>query len=95
MSDAGDLGRNEAQRQALSGVLARFTADRDNLLAAIQSCQQRVTELVERLGGDPPSGSDAVGTGETPAARIATLEARVELLEREVRTLTQANAAHR
>jgi hypothetical protein len=93
MSDAGDLGRNEAQRQALSGVLARFTADRDNLLAAIQSCQQRVTELVERLGGDP-SGSDAVA-GETPAARIATLEARVELLEREVRILTQANAAHR
>jgi hypothetical protein len=89
MSDAGDLGRNEAQRQALSGVLARFTADRDNLLAAIQSCQQRVTELVERLGGDPSaSASDDVGKGETLASRIATLEARVELLEREVRTLT-------
>jgi hypothetical protein len=87
MTDGGDRGRNEAQRQALSGVIARFTADRDHLLAAIQACQQRVSELVDRLGDDAPASEPISPSAETLVDRVAALEARVAQLEATLREL--------
>ena len=87
MSDDVERGRNEAQRQALGGVIARFTADRDHLLAAIQSCQQRVAELVDRLGGDAAPSAPESPTSDALADRVVALEARVALLERTLRDL--------
>jgi chromosome segregation ATPase len=46
--------RSEAQRKALSALLARFTADRDALLAAVQDCQQQLATLTARVEGGPP-----------------------------------------
>lgn len=87
MTDGQERGRNEAQRQALSGVIARFTADRDHLLAAIQACQQRVSELVERLGGDAPASEPASPSAGALADRMAALEARVAQLDARLREL--------
>jgi hypothetical protein len=45
----------------LSGLFARFTADRDALFAAVERCEQRLVDLSERLGAageDAPGGDD-------------------------------------
>ena len=34
---------------SLSHLVARFTADRDELLTRVQECQERVADLVGRL----------------------------------------------
>jgi hypothetical protein len=41
--------RAGAQRQALADLLARFTADRDALLAALDATQQQLAALTARL----------------------------------------------
>lgn len=50
--------RNDAQRKALSTLLARFTADRDALMAAIQDCQQQLATLADRVERAPSSASE-------------------------------------
>ena len=63
--------RHELQRQALAQMLARFTADRDALIAAVQACQERLTKVMARLdGGEAPGGPDA-GSGEATTAPAA------------------------
>lgn len=46
----------------LSNLFARFTADRDALLAAVERCELRLTELSQRLTGplapEPKSNVD-------------------------------------
>jgi hypothetical protein len=68
---ATSTDRHELQRQALAQMLARFTADRDALITAVQACQERLTKVMARLdGGEVPAGPDA-GSGEATAAPAA------------------------
>ena len=46
--------RGNAQRKALSTMLARFTADRDALITSIQECQQQLAALQQRSMTHPP-----------------------------------------
>src|SRR5262249_44483086 len=75
--------RHDAQRQALSSLLARFTADRDALITSIRGCQERINELVARLDGAGPAPSSYVAaagaaTPDGDAVRAALAELRVE-----------------
>jgi len=75
--------------ESLFHLVARFTAERDELLTRVQECQERVTDLVGRLGPldqasgeqDAPSqasdGLDARGEVDVLRAEIAGLEAEL------------------
>jgi chromosome segregation ATPase len=84
MAGSIEHGRHDAQRQALSSLLARFTADRDALITSIHGCQQRINELVARLDGAGAAGAatapgDSAGSGPDPdAVRAALAELRAE-----------------
>lgn len=63
----------ERQRQALAGMLARFTADRDALIDAVQTCQERLTRVMARLGLEgevrtAPEGEAAAAPAPPPAS---------------------------
>ncbi|MBI3785513.1 MAG: hypothetical protein HY270_19140 [Deltaproteobacteria bacterium] len=55
MANPNEVDRFAAQRKALSTMLARFTADRDSLITAIQECQEQLASIASRID----SGSDA------------------------------------
>lgn len=60
----------EPQRNALTDLIARFTADRDRLIAVVQDCEARVEDLVARSRGQEPSGA----AGATPSAPPAEMD---------------------
>lgn len=68
--------RSDAQRKALSTLLARFTADRDSLISSIQECQQQLATLAAKIDEAP---------GESP--RLNALTQSVAQLEREQQRL--------
>ncbi|MCW5889844.1 MAG: hypothetical protein KIT14_04765 [bacterium] len=79
-------GREDSKGVALGGLIARFTADRDAMLAQVHACQERVQDLVGRLdehglsmGGPSPASSPE---------RLDELETAVALLRDEVTTVT-------
>lgn len=79
-------GREDSKSVALGGLIARFTADRDAMLAQIHACQERVQDLVGRLGEQGVS----LG-GPSPASspeRLDELETAVALLREEVTSVT-------
>lgn len=79
-------GREDSKTVALGGLIARFTADRDAMLAQIHACQERVQDLVGRLGEQGVS----LG-GPSPASspeRLDELETAVALLREEVTSVT-------
>ena len=80
LSPAPDVDRFEAQRQAFSRLMARFTADRDTMIAAVQQCNERIDTLAIRLAGGGVEASGDAG-GETAAQGAAGLA--------EVRILTE------
>ncbi len=43
----------ESQRKILAGLLARFTADRDMLIATVQACERRLHSLAARVDNQP------------------------------------------
>ncbi len=69
-----------ARTEGLSRLIERFTAERDELLVRIQECQERVTDLVERLGTLDGPSSDA----SAPAAHVQEVRAAVEVLRAEI-----------
>lgn len=79
---AGELDRFEAQRQAFSRLMARFTADRDAMIAAVQQCNERIDALVAR-----------VGSGDLPAAAPSDNAAAAEVSGIAERALAQQEAA--
>jgi len=63
----------------LSKLFARFTADRDALLAAVERCELRLTELSQRLAASTtgiPAGDDAKADEALETAREALAMAR-------------------
>jgi len=54
--DTADADRFEALRQALGGLLARFTADRDALITTVQECEQRLEDMAARVEARHTSG---------------------------------------
>lgn len=80
------VGREDSRGQALGGLIARFTADRDAMLAQIHACQERVQDLVGRLGehGLPMGGPSPASSPE----RLDELETAIALLREEVTSVT-------
>ena len=66
--------------EGLTHLVERFTAERDELLVRIQQCQERVTDLVARLGALEGPSSDA----SAPAAHVNEVRAAVEVLRAEI-----------
>ena len=66
--------------EGLTRLIERFTAERDELLVRIQECQERVTDLVQRLGApDGPSREAPL-----PAEHVHEVRAAVEVLRAEI-----------
>lgn len=78
------MSSNESGR-TLGSLIARFTADRDALLAAVQGCQERVAELVARVeaGGAESTGSTAAIVPTVIPVQLQELRGLVEQLRDE------------
>lgn len=62
--------RVEAQRQAFSRLMARFTADRDAMMGAVQQCNERVDALTAQIAlGVPAAPGEAAGVSGVPEIR--------------------------
>lgn len=69
-----------ARTEGLTHLVERFTAERDELLVRIQECQERVTDLVGRLGAlDVPSSEASA-----PAGHVHEVRAAVDVLRAEI-----------
>ena len=72
--------RFEAQRQAFSRLMARFTADRDAMIAAVQQCNERIDSLAARLSGGeapiPPADGGEAALGQRLEQQSLLAEAR-------------------
>jgi tetratricopeptide (TPR) repeat protein len=92
--DGADPDRLDALRQSLSGLLARFTADRDALITTVQECEQRLEEVAARVEANHTEGRHmADGAGAVP--QLDDLKQAVERLRLETRNAearTQATA---
>jgi hypothetical protein len=62
----------------LSSLFARFTADRDALLAAVERCELRLVELSERLGA-PGAGGEAAGADGKADHALAVAKEALEI----------------
>ena len=74
--------------ESLFRLVARFTAERDELLTRVQECQERVTDLVARLGpldqaSDEARPSQATGDPDARGA-VDILRAEISGLESEL-----------
>jgi hypothetical protein len=59
-------------QKLLGSLFARFTADRDALLAAVERCEQRLVDLTERLSSfAPEAAGDAAEAKAEQALAIA------------------------
>lgn len=93
LAPEAEVDRFEAQRQAFSRLMARFTADRDGMIAAVQQCNERIDALSIRLAGGeslaaPTDGEAPVGVAGLAEVRILTerLLAQQQSALAEVRT---------
>lgn len=59
----------------LSSLFARFTADRDVLLAAVERCQQRLVDLSERLSSFAPEAAGDTAEAKAEQALAVAKEA--------------------
>lgn len=76
---AAELERFEAQRQAFSRLMARFTADRDAMIAAVQQCNERIDGLTARLGaGEGAVAAPAPAGGGESAPDLSEIRAFTE-----------------
>ena len=69
----------EPQRNALTDLIARFTADRDRLIAVVQECEARVEDLVARSRGQEPAGAAAGAPAGLDEIRAAMRELHDEM----------------
>jgi len=59
----------------LSSLFARFTADRDALLAAVERCEQRLVDLSGRLGSPAPGAAGDTAEAKAEQALAVAQEA--------------------
>jgi len=77
LQPVSDVDRFEAQRQAFSRLMARFTADRDAMIAAVQQCNERIDSIALRLaGGEVPAGADGDLSAGAASAAAGMAEVR-------------------
>ena len=73
-----DVGQFEVQRQAFSRLMARFTADRDAMSAAVHRCNERIDALVARLdSGDHAVAQPGQEVTSANAVDVASIVERV------------------
>lgn len=77
----------DAQRMAFGKLLARFTADRDAIIASIQECEERIAALEQRGSGGAPAAS-----GSPDATSGAALQEFREALGRVSREVEELKA---
>jgi chromosome segregation ATPase len=75
-----EVDRFEAQRQAFSRLMARFTADRDGMIAAVQQCNERIDALSIRLAGGETIAAPAEGEASAGVAGLAEVRVLTERL---------------
>ena len=78
-----EVDRFEAQRQAFSRLMARFTADRDAMIAAVQQCNERLDSLALRFTGTmsgeaPAEGAEAAANAGLSGAGLAEVRSLTE-----------------
>jgi hypothetical protein len=82
------VDRFEAQRQAFSRLMARFTADRDAMIAAVQQCNERIDALASQQGG---GGAAAEGGSSASLSEVRALTDR--LLSQQQNALAEVRTA--
>ena len=75
----------EPQRNALTDLISRFTADRDRLIAVVQDCEARVEDLVARSRGQEPQAASSVPS--VPPAELETMRSAMRELHDEIQVL--------
>ena len=69
---------------SLSHLVARFTADRDELLTRVQECQDRMADLVGRLGSIEECPRPHIAAEDREALSVELLRAEISALEEEI-----------
>jgi hypothetical protein len=80
---------------SLSHLVSRFTADRDELLTRVQECQDRVADLVERLGAIEECPRPALDVVDRDTLSVDLLRAEISALEEEIAARTDTDAEWR
>jgi hypothetical protein len=73
---------------SLSHLVARFTADRDELLTRVQECQERVADLVGRLGSIEECPRPDIPAEDRESLAVELLRAEISALEEEIAART-------
>ena len=73
---------------SLSHLVARFTADRDELLTRVQECQERVADLVGRLGSIEECPRPDIPAEDRESLSVELLRAEISALEEEIAART-------
>ena len=77
---------------SLSHLVSRFTADRDELLTRVQECQERVADLVGRLGSIEECPRPNIAAEDREALSVELLRAEISALEEEIAARTDTDA---
>jgi chromosome segregation ATPase len=77
---------------SLSRLVARFTADRDELMTRVQECQDRVADLVDRLESTE-CPRPAAAAPDPQMQSVELLRAEIAALEAEIAARTDTEAA--
>ena len=80
---------------SLSDLVARFTADRDELLSRVQECQDRIADLVGRLGSFEDQPRPDIAPEDRDALSVQLLRAEISALEEEIAARTDIDAGWR
>jgi hypothetical protein len=77
---------------SLSHLVARFTADRDELMTRVQECQDRVADLVARLESAGECPRPNIAPEDRDALSVDLLRAEISALEEEIAARTDTDA---
>lgn len=86
-----DSQQSDADREALAGLVARFSADRDALAAAVQRAEAGLRELAARVDAVTARANEALPANELGPMRfeVGRLESLVESTADELRRLAE------
>lgn len=83
LPDEPDLDPLQSQRKILSGLLARFTADRDLLISTVQACEERLQVLASRLEAVPVAEPATNGSGPDALKEVRASLTQLEQAQRQ------------
>ena len=79
---------------SLSHLVSRFTADRDELLTRVQECQDRVADLVGRLGAIEEVPRPALDLVDRDTLSVDLLRAEISALAKAIGILDMTYPRH-